>query len=118
MSIRKLTNPKPESRKQKSNIINFNDYTLDMESRSLKSNAGIEIHLTPTELNILAAFSGRPNTAFSRNEVLDVITTDSDAPSDRAVDVYVARLRQKIEKDPKQPTIIKSDRGVGYKLVP
>ena len=102
--------------RRKTKRIKFGDYTLDPRSRSLTNIAGKEVPLTPTEFEILLALLRQPNTAFSRNMILDVISKGEQTPSDRAVDVFIAQLRRKIEVDPKKPQMIKSVRGFGYKF--
>ncbi len=92
----------------------FGGYTLDNNSRTLTSKPGDHIHLTPNEFSILTALLRRPNFAFSRGEILDVIARGDEEPSDRAIDVYIAQLRRKIEQDPKRPQFLKSVRGYGY----
>ena len=55
----------------------------------------------------------RPGVVFSREQLLDAVWTDR-AITDRAVDVYILRLRQKIERQPGSPVLIHSVRGFGY----
>jgi DNA-binding response OmpR family regulator len=110
----KLHHFKPEILNQTPKILHFGEYTLNLSSRRLSTKAVGDVHLTPTEFNVLAALLQRPDIAFSRGQILDIITTDADAPSDRAVDVYIAQLRLKIEVNPKQPQFIKAVRGFGY----
>ena len=54
---------------------------------------------------------------MSRNQILDVIDDGDDAPSDRAVDVYISQIRKKIEKNAAQPKLIQAVRGYGYIFV-
>ncbi|MBT3559325.1 MAG: response regulator transcription factor [Rhodospirillales bacterium] len=108
---------KPDARKQVQKSLQFGPYTIDTAARTLRSEPGTDIHLTPTEFSILSALAQRPDIAFSRNQMLDIISRGDEAPSDRAVDVYIAQLRQKIEDNPRRPQFIKAVRGFGYKLV-
>jgi DNA-binding response OmpR family regulator len=61
---------------------------------------------------------GRPGVVFSRDQLLNAVWGQDRAITDRAVDVYVLRLRQKVEVDPTNPTLIHSVRGFGYTFEP
>ncbi|MDQ2776837.1 MAG: helix-turn-helix domain-containing protein [Acidobacteriota bacterium] len=56
----------------------------------------------------------RPGVVFSREQLLDAVWGHGRAVTDRTVDVYVLRLRQKIETNPANPLFIRSVRGFGY----
>jgi DNA-binding response OmpR family regulator len=58
----------------------------------------------------------RPQHALTRQEILDLVFGRDWSPSDRSIDVLVAKLRRKLEDDPKHPRMIKTVRGVGYKF--
>ena len=60
----------------------------------------------------------RPGVVFSREQLLNAVWGQDRAITDRAVDVYVLRLRQKIEIDPANPGLIHSVRGFGYTFEP
>ncbi len=60
----------------------------------------------------------RPGVVFSREQLLDAVWGHDRAVTDRTVDVYVLRLRQKIEADPANPLCIRSVRGFGYSFNP
>jgi len=73
-----------------------------------------EIQLTATEFRLLEFLMSRPSVVFSREHLLDSVWGHDRAVTDRTVDVYVLRLRQKIESDPANPVYIRSVRGFGY----
>ena len=73
-----------------------------------------EITLTATEFRLLEFLMSRPGIVFSREQLLDSVWGHDRAVTDRTVDVYILRLRQKIEKDPASPQWIRSVRGFGY----
>jgi DNA-binding response OmpR family regulator len=56
----------------------------------------------------------RPGVVFSREQLLDAVWGHDRAVTDRTVDVYILRLRQKTETDPANPALIRSVRGFGY----
>lgn len=75
---------------------------------------GQPIALTATEFRLLEFLMSRAGVVFSREQLLNAVWGQDRAITDRTVDVYILRLRQKIEKDPAHPTIIHSVRGFGY----
>ena len=75
---------------------------------------GDEIQLTATEFRLLEFLMARPGVVFSREQLLDSVWGHDRAVTDRTVDVYILRLRQKVEPDPANPTLIRSVRGFGY----
>jgi DNA-binding response OmpR family regulator len=75
---------------------------------------GRELALTATEFRLLEYLMGRAGVVFSREQLLDAVWGNDRAVTDRTVDVYVLRLRQKLETDPGNPQLIRSVRGFGY----
>lgn len=67
---------------------------------------------------MLAVFVSHANRVLSRDELLDLTRGRSAGPFDRTIDVQVGRLRQKIEPDVQQPTLIKTVLGAGYLFTP
>jgi two-component system response regulator RegX3 len=78
---------------------------------------GRRVHLTPSELRLLALLSEEPERVFSRREIMQCLWQSSYVGDERASDVHVANLRRKIEPDPARPTRLVTVRGAGYKLV-
>jgi DNA-binding response OmpR family regulator len=89
---------------------------LDRNSRRVRQQ-GEDLSLTATEFRLLEFLMSRPGVVFSREQLLDAVWTDR-AITDRAVDVYILRLRQKIERRPGSPVLIHSVRGFGYTFQP
>jgi DNA-binding response OmpR family regulator len=75
---------------------------------------GNEIALTATEFRLLDFLMSRPGVVYSREQLLDSVWGHDRAVTDRTVDVYILRLRQKIEPDPANPSFIRAVRGFGY----
>ncbi len=93
-------------------LVRFGPFTFNRRSAELRR--GDEaIHLTTGEISLLQALAAKPGRAISRAELGDKGVV---AGSDRAVDVQMARLRRKIEDDPRQPRHILTMRGSGYVL--
>jgi len=78
---------------------------------------GKPVALTPMEFRILDALAREPGRAFTREQLLDRISTDVGAVFDRTLDRHVANLRHKIEREPSRPRYILTVFGVGYKFV-
>jgi DNA-binding response OmpR family regulator len=90
---------------------------LDPSSRQVRLN-GAPLSLTATEFRLLEFLMSRPGVVFSREQLLNAVWGLDRAITDRAVDVYVLRLRQKVESDPASPILIHSVRGFGYTFEP
>ena len=86
---------------------------LDRTSCRVKLN-GASLALTATEFRLLEFLMSRPGVVFSREQLLDAVWGHDRAVTDRTVDVYILRLRQKTESDPTNPSLIRSVRGFGY----
>lgn len=86
---------------------------LDRNSCRARLN-GEPLTLTATEFRLLEFLMRRGGTVFSREQLLNAVWGHGRAVTDRTVDVYIVRLRQKIERDPVNPTVVRSVRGFGY----
>jgi two-component system response regulator MtrA len=78
--------------------------------------SGEELKLTATEFKLLLELARRPGQVFTRELLLERVWNYEYLGDSRLVDVAVQRLRAKIEDDPKDPQIIKTVRGVGYRF--
>ena len=76
------------------------------------------LSLTATEFRLLEYLMSRPGNVFSREQLLNAVWGQDRAITDRTVDVYILRLRQKVEQDPTEPELIHSVRGFGYSFEP
>ena len=75
------------------------------------------IALTPTEFRLLAFLAQHPKQALTRAQILDAVWGYApDVDSERAVNVHIRRLREKIELDPSRPALILTVPGIGYRL--
>ncbi len=90
---------------------------LDRSSCQVRLNGNL-IALTATEFRLLEFLMSRSGVVFSREQLLNAVWGQDRAITDRTVDVYVLRLRQKIEADPTAPKVIHSVRGFGYSFDP
>ncbi len=92
----------------------FAGWSLDFNARELTAPDGRTVPLTTAEFRLLAAFVTSPQQALDRDHLLGLVAEREWSPYDRSVDVLIGKLRQKIEPDPKSPSLIKTERGVGY----
>jgi DNA-binding response OmpR family regulator len=77
---------------------------------------GEEVNLTATEFRLLHELARRPKQVFTRDLLLELVWNYDYLGDSRLVDAAVQRLRAKVEDDPKQPTLIRTVRGVGYRF--
>lgn len=117
ISRRRREGARPLMHKSKIHQIEFGSLRLDLEARSLIDQTRGEISLTYNEFNILSALARVLDRPLSRAALLDCLSQGDEAPSERAIDVYIRQLRKKIETVPENPQLLLSIRGHGYKLV-
>ena len=94
-------------------LFSFGSFIYDKKTNSLRLNDK-EIYLTEGENNLLLKLINNRNNILSREQLAEKEFDESEL---RKVDVGITRLRQKIEKTPKQPQYIKTIRGKGYMLI-
>jgi two-component system, OmpR family, response regulator len=91
----------------------FGSWQLDRRSRRLTNSRGEPVALTKGEYALLIAFLDAPQRPLSREHLLQATRVHEDV-FDRSIDVQVLRLRRKLEVDPNAPSIIRTERGIGY----
>jgi two-component system, OmpR family, response regulator len=94
----------------------FSDWKLQVNTRYLVSPDKKQISLTLKEYHLLTLFLETPYQIFTRDLLIEQLRQRVAGPFDRSVDIQISRLRKKIEKDSKNPTLIKTIRGGGYLL--
>jgi DNA-binding response OmpR family regulator len=97
-------------------LLKIGDLELD-RTRCQVRLGGHEVSLTATEFRLLEFLMSRPSVVFSREQLLDAVWGHDRAVTDRTVDVYILRLRQKIEI-PDGASFLRSVRGFGYSFEP
>jgi DNA-binding response OmpR family regulator len=107
----------PGSQATPARVLEAGGVELDPSSRQVRLH-GAPLSLTATEFRLLEFLMNRPGVVFSREQLLNAVWGQDRAITDRAVDVYVLRLRQKVEEDPANPILIHSVRGFGYTFEP
>ena len=79
---------------------------------------GERVHMTPSEFRLLALLASQPERVFDRREIMEHLWESTYVGAQRACDIHIANLRQKIERDPARPERLVTVRGVGYRLAP
>lgn len=97
---------------QASGEIRLGEFTLNLDRGELRR-GGEAVRLTEREREMLAILAARPGETVPRAALVG----EGEPTGERAVDVQINRLRRKIEKDPANPVILQTVRGVGYRLV-
>ena len=89
------------------------DLRIDLAKRSVRVR-GRDVELTFVEFEILSTLARAPGRVYTRDMLLARIWGDSAYRDPRTIDVHIRHLREKIERDPKEPELIFTVRGVGY----
>lgn len=98
------------------NIITAENISIDADKGTVEKN-GEEIILSALEYKILLLFAANKGRLLSRTRLLDEIwDIAGDFVNDNTLTVYIKRIREKIEDDPQEPKIIKTIRGMGYRM--
>lgn len=96
----------------------FASWRIDPVARELTDGDGVHVSLTTAEFDVLLVFCRNPRQIMSRQEILARTHAGSAGPVERSIDVHVSRVRQKIEPNDKDPTLIKTVRLGGYIFTP
>jgi two-component system OmpR family response regulator len=97
-------------------LARFAGWQLDQQAQELTSPEGRRVVLTTREFQLLAALVEHAPRVLSRDSILEMLVGRDWTPVDRSVDVLIGKLRKKLGDDPQQPRLIKTMRGIGYKL--
>ncbi len=103
-------------RYQPASLVTAGNVTVDTDKAQVKKN-GEEISLSALEYRLLTVFINNRGLLLTRNKLLeDIWDIGGDFVNDNTLTVYIKRLREKIEDDPQDPQIIKTVRGLGYRM--
>jgi two-component system, OmpR family, response regulator MtrA len=97
-----------------SGLITIGDLKIDVQAHQLLRN-GKQIQLTRLEFDLLVALAREPGRVFTRDALLSEVWGYAHSTDTRLVNVHIQRLRSKIERDPENPELVITIRGVGYK---
>jgi DNA-binding response OmpR family regulator len=96
-------------------VVEFGEVQIDPAAMTLKI-AGRLVPTTVTEFHLLHYLALHPGRVFTRDQLLDAVWSDTRYVTPRSVDVYVRRIREKIEPDQQKPRYLKTAHGVGYRF--
>ncbi len=96
-------------------LLKAGDIEIDTGAMTLAVR-GKKIPTTATEFRLLDYLARHPGRVFTRDQLLDAVWRDTQFVTPRSVDVYVRRIREKIERDPESPRMLKTVRGAGYRF--
>ncbi len=104
------------TKRSSAKVINIENILIDLEQAKVLKD-GKDVMLTALEYKILITLALNPNVVFTREKILANIWDVNEAfVNDNTLTVYIKRIREKIEDNPNNPKIIKTIRGMGYKV--
>jgi two-component system OmpR family response regulator len=95
------------------NLVSLYDLTLNLGTREV-NRGDQQVELTPREFNLLELLMRSPGRVYTRTQILDAVWNYDFDPNTNLVDVYIKRIRAKV--DFKEPILIETVRGVGYRM--
>ncbi len=96
-------------------LFEVGDLRVDL-ARHVVTRAGSEIHLTPTEFDLLAALAQHPGSVLTHRQLLQRVWGSYASENTQQLRVYINYLRRKLESDPANPALIVTEPGIGYRL--
>ena len=106
----------PNLRPEAARCLHFSGWCLDTAARLLTAPDGVAIPLSGGEYRLLRILLDHPNRVLTRDQLCELIHGREAGPFDRAIDVQVSRLRQRLRDDSREPQLVKTVRGEGYVL--
>lgn len=110
-----LRRSEPKGEKVEEGVLHIDDLDIDSAAMQLRVKGELVV-MTATEFRLLDYLARHPGRMFSRDHLLDAVWGDARFVTPRSVDVYVRRIREKIEVDPETPRYLKTMRGAGYRF--
>lgn len=112
-----LRRARTEALPGESAALQVGDLVIDPGARTVKR-GGEDVHLTPTEWDLLRAFLRHPGKTLTHRQLFGAVWAASAGDPQQYLRVYVANLRRKLEPDAVRPRIILTEPGVGYRFEP
>ncbi len=98
--------------------MSFAGWRIDPIPRQLLNPKGVHVSMTTAEFDVLLAFCRNPGRVLTREQLLGLTHAGLAGPVERSIDVHVSRVRQKIEPNVRDPSLIKTVRLGGYLFTP
>lgn len=96
-------------------VLRFGDLEIDLSSMTVQV-AGTPVTTTTREFRLLEYLAAHRGRVLTRDQLLDAVWKETPFVTPRSIDVYIRRLREKIELDPRHPRYLKTLRGIGYRF--
>lgn len=96
-------------------VLGDEDVRIDLGRRTVEAH-GERVELTYVEFELLRTMAAKPGRVFNRQALLEALWGDSAYREPRTIDVHVRHLREKLERDAREPELILTVRGVGYRF--
>jgi two-component system KDP operon response regulator KdpE len=106
-----------QSRREEAPVIHAGELVMDLAARRVVV-SGIEVHLTPTEYELLRILVTNPDRALTHKFLLRSILGPGYEDALESLRTYIKQLRRKVEPDPARPRLIVNELGVGYRFCP
>lgn len=106
---------RPHAGKGDDGVVETGDVRVDL-ARRVVTRGGEELHLSKKEWELLEFFARSPDHVLTHKEILKAVWGPAHTDDTAYLRVYVNQLRQKLEADPAQPTLLVTEPGVGYRL--
>ena len=113
-NIRRNTQYVGQAAKEES-VLQYSGLTMNIDDYSILKN-GIRIELTAKEFEILKLLMKNPKKVYTKEQIYSHVWNDAYLGDENAVNVHISRLRNKIEDNPRNPQIVVTVWGIGYKL--
>lgn len=113
--LRRYLQLNPVNSTENSEVIDLSELRIDRLNHQVIV-YGQEIHLTPTEFEILLLLASYPGRVFGAEEIFSRVWQEKYFESNNTVMVHIRKLREKVELNPQEPRLIKTVWGIGYKL--
>jgi DNA-binding response OmpR family regulator len=111
--LRRASAPAPAAPDEET--IETDGLRIDLARRDVEAH-GIPVQLTYVEFELLRTLASHPGRVYTRERLLQALWGGSDYREPRTIDVHVRHLREKLERDPREPQFILTVRGVGYRF--